>query len=150
MVGIVRRVIEVVITSSTRNRVASEIARGFESLTLRQKASLQAVLRRLQAGIFCTSNHHRLLIRFTKLLLYTYFIFSALLLFPIHVLLLLLTVFIVSKNNEICQCAIIHNKANEALLFTGFEFCFSLPFLRQWAIIFIKIVIKSFFLRVLG
>ena len=49
MVGIVRRVIEVVITSSTRNRVASEIARGFESLTLRQKASLQAVSRRLQA-----------------------------------------------------------------------------------------------------
>ena len=49
MVGIVRSVIEEVITSSTRNRVASEIARGFESLTLRQKASLQAVLRRLQA-----------------------------------------------------------------------------------------------------
>ena len=57
MVGIARRVIEEVITSSTRNRVASEIARGFESLTLRQKASLQAVSRRLQALFYCASKN---------------------------------------------------------------------------------------------
>ena len=66
MVGIVRRVIEEVITSSTRNRVASEIARGFESLTLRQKASLQAVFSPFAGSFLCTYNHQELFVRISK------------------------------------------------------------------------------------